>query len=114
MKVEVKDALWCSSKHDNLKTYGLEVYFHSFLPSTLGGGEQSASRSGHYKPGGSAPGLCWIGDWVEPSALFGRGGKEKNPFLPGIETVANRCTGELFPVPPQPTASCLTAPAVRA
>jgi hypothetical protein len=50
-KVKAKLSL-CLIEHDNMKMYvQVEVQFHAFLPSTIGGGGRSASRFGPYTPG---------------------------------------------------------------
>jgi len=44
----------------------VEVKLHTFLISTLDGGEWSASR--RFTPRERAPGTHWIGGWVGPRA----------------------------------------------
>jgi hypothetical protein len=52
-----------------MKTYwGAEVSFHAFLTSALGGGEWSASYSGHITPMEKAPSSHWIGGCMCPGA----------------------------------------------
>jgi hypothetical protein len=60
-------------------------YRSSFLTSALAGGERSASRICRFTPGERAPGMHWIGSWVDPRA--GLDGVEKRKFLtlPGLE-----------------------------
>jgi hypothetical protein len=48
------------------------------VTSALDGGAWSASRPGHFTPRERAPGTHWIGGWVDPRAVRGRGGEEKN------------------------------------
>jgi hypothetical protein len=38
----------------------------SFFTSALDGGEQSASRLGHFTSGETAPGTHWLGGWMGP------------------------------------------------
>jgi hypothetical protein len=48
-----------------MKAYGgVDVQIHIFLTSALAGGEWSASRHGRFTPGERAPGIHWIGGWV--------------------------------------------------
>jgi hypothetical protein len=50
-----------------MKTYvGVDVYIHIFLASAVAGGEWSASISGSFTTGDRAPGIHWIGGWVDP------------------------------------------------
>jgi hypothetical protein len=63
--------LLCLTKHYAMKTYGgVDVSIHVVLTSALVGCEWSASRPGHFVPGGKAPGICLIGGWVGPRARF--------------------------------------------
>jgi hypothetical protein len=69
-----------------MKVYGgVDVYIHIFLTSALGGGEWSASRTGHFTPGERAPYTHWVGGWVYTRACLD--GVEKSKFLPllGLE-----------------------------
>jgi hypothetical protein len=52
-----------------MKAYGgVDVYIHILLISELPGGECSASRPNRFTPGERAPGIHWIGGWVDPRA----------------------------------------------
>jgi hypothetical protein len=52
-----------------MKAYGgVDVQIHIFLTSALAGGEWSASRPGRFTPWERAPGILWIGGWVDPKA----------------------------------------------
>jgi hypothetical protein len=44
--------------------WGMEVWHHAFLTSTLDGGEWSASRPGRFTRREKAPGSLWIKDWL--------------------------------------------------
>jgi hypothetical protein len=49
-----------------MKTYGgVDVYIYVILTSTLVEGEGSASRPCHFTPGERAPGIHWIGGWID-------------------------------------------------
>jgi hypothetical protein len=63
----------------------VSVQIHIFLTSVLVGGEWSASRPGRFTPSERAPGVRWIGGWVDPRA--GMDDMEKREFLtlPGLE-----------------------------
>jgi hypothetical protein len=39
-----------------------------FLTSARDGGEFRTSRNGRFAPGDRAPGIHWVGDWVDPRA----------------------------------------------
>jgi len=57
----------CNLDKEEAKEYcGLDfiVKVHAFLTSSLGGGEWSASRLGHFAPGDTVSGTPWIGGWV--------------------------------------------------
>jgi hypothetical protein len=49
------------------------------LTSALAGGEWSPSRPGHFTPWDRAPGMHWIGGWVDHKA--GLDNLEKRKFL---------------------------------
>jgi hypothetical protein len=52
-----------------MKAYGgMDVKMHTFLTSTLAGGEWTASRPGRFIPGERAPGTHWMRGWVGPRA----------------------------------------------
>jgi hypothetical protein len=52
-----------------MKAYGrVDAYIHIFLTSALAGGEWSVSRPDRFTPGERAPGIHWIGGWVDPRA----------------------------------------------
>jgi hypothetical protein len=64
-----------------MKAYGgVDVYIHIFLTLALAGGEWSASR-----PGERAPGIHWIGGWVDPRAGMNDVEKRKFLTLQGLE-----------------------------
>jgi hypothetical protein len=68
----------CLIKHHAVKTYwGVEVLLHAFLTLAVGGGEWSASFSGHF-----APGAHCMGGWVDPQSQSGRDGEEKTRHCP--------------------------------
>jgi hypothetical protein len=55
VKLKVKLSL-CLTKHHAMKTsWGVKVWLHAFLTSTVGGSEWSASRPGCFTPGKRAP-----------------------------------------------------------
>jgi hypothetical protein len=57
------------TKCHDMKTCGeVKEQFHAFLNSALVGGEWSASLSGRFTSGKSAPDTHWIGGWVGPRA----------------------------------------------
>jgi hypothetical protein len=62
-----------------------DVVIHVFLTSELVGGEWSASHTCHFTPGRRAPGIHWIGGWLDPRD--GLEDTEKLKFLtpPGLE-----------------------------
>jgi hypothetical protein len=69
-----------------MKAYGgADVSIHIFLTSALGGGEWSASRPGRFTPEKRAPGIHWIGGWVDPRAGLDDVEKRKFLTLPGVE-----------------------------
>jgi hypothetical protein len=71
-----------------MKTWGSGGIAPTSLTSALDGGEWSASRPCHFIPWEGVPDTHWIGGWVDPQSRSARCGEEKNPALPGIETVA--------------------------
>jgi hypothetical protein len=70
------------------------------LTSALDGGEWSASRPCHFTPKERAPGIHWIGGWVDPRAVLDAvvkrkipsSRRESNPRTPIIQPVAQRYT----------------------
>jgi hypothetical protein len=56
-----------------------------FLTSALAGSEWSFSRPGRFIPGERAPGIHWIGGWVETRAGLDEVEKRKFLTLPGFE-----------------------------
>jgi hypothetical protein len=56
----------------------MEMQFHTFFTSALGGSEWSASFPGRFIPRERAPGTHWIGGWVGYRAYLDAVGKEKN------------------------------------
>jgi hypothetical protein len=69
-----------------MKVYGgVDVQIHIFLTSALAGGEWSASRSGRFTPGETAPGTHRIGGWVEPRVVLDDVEKRKCLTLQGFE-----------------------------
>jgi hypothetical protein len=68
-----------------MKAYGgVDVQIHIFLTSAVAGGEWPASPLGRFTPEEIAPGIHWIGSWVDPRA--GLYDVEKTFFiLPGLE-----------------------------
>jgi hypothetical protein len=82
------------TEHHYLKTYwGVELWLHALLTSTLDGGEWSASHPGLFFPRERAPGAHWVGGWMGSRA-------EKFPApiwtgtTPIIQPIAQRCTTE--------------------
>jgi hypothetical protein len=73
---------WASCHED---VWGVEVYIHVFLTSAAGGGEWSASFSGRFSPGESAPGIHWIGGSVGPRTGLDDVERRKILPLPGFE-----------------------------
>jgi FtsP/CotA-like multicopper oxidase with cupredoxin domain len=70
-----------------MKAYwGVEVYFYAFLNSALDGGEWSASHPGRSTPKERAPGIHWIGGWMEPKAGLDTVVKKKFPGPAGTRT----------------------------
>jgi hypothetical protein len=68
IKIKVKLSLYLT-KHHATKTYGgVEVQFHVFLTSALGGGEWLASRPGRFTSGERVPYTHWTGSWMDPRA----------------------------------------------
>jgi hypothetical protein len=67
--------------------WGVDVYLHEFLTSTLDEGEWSASRPGRFIPRERVPRIHWIGGWVGPRAGLdgGEGEKKNSQPLPGLE-----------------------------
>jgi hypothetical protein len=61
--------------------WGVEVYLHGFLTSTLDGGKWSASRLGRFTPPlrERAPVTRWIGVWVGARASLYAVVKRKIP-----------------------------------
>jgi hypothetical protein len=52
-----------------MKAYGgVDIYIHIFLASVLAEGEWSALCPGRFIPGENAPGIHWIGGWVDQRA----------------------------------------------
>jgi hypothetical protein len=73
-------------KYYAMKAYGeVDVLIHIFLTSALVGGEWSASRLGSCTPGERAPGIHWIGGWVDPRAGLDDLERRKFLTLPGLE-----------------------------
>jgi hypothetical protein len=64
---------------------GVDVQIHIFFTSTLVGGEWSTSRPGRFTPGERAPGIHWIGGWVDIRAGLDDLEKRKLLTLPGLE-----------------------------
>jgi hypothetical protein len=63
-----------------MKAYGgVDLQIHIFLTSAVVGGEWSTLRPGRFSPRERAPGIRWIGGWVEPRA--GLDDVEKRKFL---------------------------------
>jgi hypothetical protein len=56
-----------------------------FLTLALAGGEWSASRPGCFTPRERAPGIHWLGGWVDPRAGLDDVEKRKLLILPGLE-----------------------------
>jgi hypothetical protein len=63
----------------------VDVQVHIFLTWALAGGEWSASLPGRFTSGEVAPGIHWIGGWVDPRV--GMDDVEDRTFLtlPGLE-----------------------------
>jgi hypothetical protein len=80
----------------------VKLQSHTFLISTLSGGEWSASRSGRFTPPEGASDIPWIGGWVGSSAGLDSVVKRRIPSPyrdsnpPIIRPVAQRCTTERF------------------
>jgi hypothetical protein len=83
---------------------GVDVKIHIFLTSALAGGEWSALVSGRLNPRERAPGMHFIGDWVDPKAGLDDVGKRKflrhqdsnsNPLI--IQPVPSRYTDYAIP-----------------
>jgi hypothetical protein len=55
----------CVINHHTMTYGGVEVEFHAFLTSALGGSQWSASRPGRFTPG-----TRWIGGWVGPEPVW--------------------------------------------
>jgi hypothetical protein len=69
-----------------MKAYGgAHVWIHILSTSALAGGEWSASRPGRFTSEERAPGVHWVGGWVDP--ITGLDDVEKKKFLiiPGLE-----------------------------
>jgi hypothetical protein len=64
---------------------GKWMYRSIFLTSELIGDEWSASRAGRFNPGERAPGIHWIGGWMDPRACLDDVEKRKLLTLPGFE-----------------------------
>jgi hypothetical protein len=62
-----------------------------YLTSALDGGEWSASRPGRFTPRERAPGVHWIGGWVDPRAVLKRWWREKFPGPAGKWTLNPDC-----------------------
>jgi hypothetical protein len=75
---------------------------HIFFNSALVGSEWSASRSGLFTPGETAPDTHWIGGWVNPRAGLDDV-KKRQFFIPSNSE----------PSVVQPVASCYTEYAVQ-
>jgi hypothetical protein len=57
----------------------MEVKRHALLTWALDGGEWSASRPGRFTPRERAPGIHWIGGWMDPRAVLDMVVKRKIP-----------------------------------
>jgi hypothetical protein len=69
-----------------MKAYsGVHVKIHIFLTSVLTGGEWSASCPGCFTPEEEAPGIHWIGGWVDPRADLDNVENRKFLTLPELE-----------------------------
>jgi hypothetical protein len=69
-----------------MKAYvGVDVQIHNVLTSALVGGEWSASRPCRFTPRERAPGIHWIGGWVDRRAGLDDVEKRKFLTLPGLE-----------------------------
>jgi hypothetical protein len=69
-----------------MKAYGgVNVESHIFLTSALVGDEWSDSCPGRFTPGVRAPGIHWIGGWLDPRAGLDDVEKRKFLTLPGLE-----------------------------
>jgi hypothetical protein len=91
-RIYVKFSL-CLTKYQGMKMYplrnimhwkhigGVEVQLQAFLTSALDESERSASRSGRFTPGESAPNIHWIGGWVDPRADLDAATKRKIPVI---------------------------------
>jgi hypothetical protein len=72
--------------HYGMKAYGgVDVKIHVFLTSALVRGEWSASPPCRITPGERAPGIHWIGGWVDPRAGMDDMEKLKSLTVPGVE-----------------------------
>jgi hypothetical protein len=75
---------------------------YAFMTSALDGTEWLATSPGHFTPGERTPILYPLDRRLSrPQSRSGRGGKKKNPALPGIERRSssprpNHCTGSLI------------------
>jgi hypothetical protein len=84
---------------------GVAVQICIFLTSAIVGGEWSASRTDRFTPGERAPGIHWIGCWVDRRAGLDAVEKRKFLILPGLEprplglsqSVTSRYTDQVVP-----------------
>jgi hypothetical protein len=65
---------------------GSEGIAPAFLTSALDKDEWSASRPGRYTPGERAPGIYWIGGWLDPRAGLNALEKRKSLSSAGNRT----------------------------
>jgi hypothetical protein len=68
-----------------MKAYGSGCIDPHFLDLGTIGGEWSTSRPSHFTPGERAPGIHWIGGWVDLRAGLDDLEKRKFLTLPGLE-----------------------------
>jgi hypothetical protein len=69
-----------------MKAYGgVDVYSHIFLTLALAEGEWPSSHPGHFTSGERAPGIHWIGGWVDPRAGLDDVKKRKFSNLTGLK-----------------------------
>jgi hypothetical protein len=73
------------------------------MTSALVGGEWSASRPGRFTPWERAPGIHWIGGWVDPRTVWRRENSlpywESNSDPSIVQPVASRYTDCVIPAP---------------